>query len=385
MAPDQRRRIVDVLHRPTATKASRTNTPNREPTEQHRGESATAVGRSSRPNPSANPVGGAWEEGLTLHHVRTALRATVVAALALTLNGIMGPAAHAAPSSGDLQKKIDKASDDLEDIVESYNKMKLDLKSTVTAETTLAASLQPARKQLIIATADIGSLASNAYMTGQVGAMNAVLDGPSGDLMTRLSQLEQLTRDRQRQIDAYTETTEQYTSKQAALHATQNKQTAQVNALGARKEKIEGELKKLYAMRTEAFGSPTEKGAKYTGPVPKVSGSAGVAVRFAFNALGLPYSFGADGPRSYDCSGLTMAAWQDAGKSLPHNAAAQWDEVSHIGRDDLRPGDLVFYRNLAHVGLYVGGGQIIDASRAGQPVKKRTIDIMKPYGYGRVT
>ena len=51
---------------------------------------------------------------------------------------------------------------------------------------------------------------------------------------------------------------------------------------------------------------------------------------------------------------------------------------------DLAPGDLVFYRSLGHVGLYVGGGMIIDASRQGEPVKKRTINIMTPYGYGRV-
>ena len=77
-------------------------------------------------------------------------------------------------------------------------------------------------------------------------------------------------------------------------------------------------------------------------------------------------------------------AWRAAGRSLPHNAAAQWGVVTHISRSALQPGDLVFYRNLKHVGIYVGGGQIIDASRAGQPIKKRSIDISPPYGYGRV-
>jgi cell wall-associated NlpC family hydrolase len=79
-----------------------------------------------------------------------------------------------------------------------------------------------------------------------------------------------------------------------------------------------------------------------------------------------------------------MAAWNAAGKSLPHNAAAQYSATARISRSQLEPGDLVFYRSLGHVALYVGGGMIIDASREGEPVKKRTINIMTPYGYGRV-
>jgi cell wall-associated NlpC family hydrolase len=308
----------------------------------------------------------------------------LVAALALSLHGTVDSAAYAAPSTGDIQKKIDKASDDLEDVVESYNKMREDLKATKAAEKDLAASLQPAREQLATASAEVSDIAVSAYKTGQVGAVNAVLEGP-GDLMTRLGMLEQLTRTRQRQIDAYTQTTQQFESRQTALHNTQVKQTAQVKELAARKDKIEGDLKKLYAMRKAAFGSATEKGTRYTGAIPSVSGSAGTAVSFAFRTIGLPYSYGAAGPGSYDCSGLTSAAWRSAGRSLPHNAAAQWGVVSHISRSELKPGDLVFYRALKHVGIYVGNGKIIDASRAGQPVKHRDMDVMPPYGYGRVT
>ena len=77
------------------------------------------------------------------------------------------------------------------------------------------------------------------------------------------------------------------------------------------------------------------------------------------------YEYGSGGPNTYDCSGLTSAAWAKAGKSLPHNAAAQYSATTRISRSELQPGDLVFYRSLGHVGIYVGGGQIIDASRAG--------------------
>jgi cell wall-associated NlpC family hydrolase len=318
-----------------------------------------------------------------LLRTRLTLRGLVVAVLALALTATTATSAHAAPSKADIQKQIDKASNDLEDVVESYNKMRLDMKATETAEKSLAASIGPARAEMAAANTEVDALASETYKTGQVGGMSMLL-GDSTGLMDRLSILEHMSRERERDITRATETTQQYETTAAGLHSTQQKQAAQVKELEARKAKIEGDLKKLYAMRTAANGSPTEKGVKYTGKVPAIAGSAGKAVSFAYAAIGVMYVYGADGPDGYDCSGLTMAAWRAAGKSLPHNAAAQWDVVTHIGRGDLKEGDLVFYRSLGHVGLYVGGGQIIDASTAGKPVRKRTMDIMTPYGYGRV-
>ena len=115
-----------------------------------------------------------------------------------------------------------------------------------------------------------------------------------------------------------------------------------------------------------------------------MSGKAGVAVRYAYNAIGTPYVWAAEGPNGYDCSGLTLAAWRAAGKSLPHNAAMQWDKVAHIGRGSLQPGDLVFYSGLGHVALYVGSGKVIHAPTFGESVKLASVDMMSPYGYGRV-
>jgi cell wall-associated NlpC family hydrolase len=308
----------------------------------------------------------------------------VVAALAIAITGTTATAAHAEPSTSELTKKIDKASDQLEDVVESYNKMNISLKQTKAEEKKLAASLGPAKAALAAAGSQMDAIAASAYKTGNIGTMNVVLEG-ADNLMDRMSILEQISRSRGRDIAEYRATTENFAERQAALKATQKKQEAEAKALNARKKKIEGDLKKLYAMRTAAFGSPTEKASKYTGNIPSIAGSAGKAVTFAYNAIGVMYDYGADGPNGYDCSGLTSAAWRTAGKSLPHNAAAQYSATARISRSELKPGDLVFYRSNKHVGIYVGGGQIIDASRAGQPVKKRTIDIMTPNGYGRVT
>jgi cell wall-associated NlpC family hydrolase len=308
----------------------------------------------------------------------------VVAVLAISISGTVATAAHAEPSTTELTKKIDKASDQLEDVVESYNKMNISLKQTKAEEKKLAESIGPAKAALVTASAQLDTIAASAYKTGHVGTMNVVFEG-ADNLMDRMSILEQLSRSRSRDIAEYTATTENFAERQAALKATQDKQAAEVKELSDRKKKIEGDLKELYAMRRAAYGSATETGSKYTGTIPSISGSAGKAVTFAYNAIGVMYAYGEDGPDGYDCSGLTSAAWRTAGKSLPHNAAAQYSATTRISRSQLKPGDLVFYRSNGHVAIYVGGGQIIDASRAGQPVKKRTIDIMTPNGYGRVT
>jgi cell wall-associated NlpC family hydrolase len=318
-----------------------------------------------------------------LQPARTRLRALLVAVLAVAITGTTATAAHAAPSTSDLTKQINEMSDKLEDATESYNKMNESLKKTIADEKTLAASLTPAQAALKTAGAQVNTMAASAYMTGQVGAMNAILDGPD-DLLAKMSYLDQISRDRQRDIDTYTATTQDYNSRQAALKTVQAKQAAQVKVLAATKKDIEGKIKTLLAKRTAAYGQATETGSSYNGPIPAVSGAAGTAVRYAFNHIGKPYEYAASGPNSFDCSGLVMAAWAAAGKSLPHNAAQQYSATARISRSQLAPGDLVFYRNLGHVGLYVGSGQIIDAPQTGSYVNKRSINIMTPYGYGRV-
>ena len=93
----------------------------------------------------------------------------MVAVLAIAITGTTATAAHAAPSTSELTKKIDKASDQLEDVVESYNKMRINLKKTKAAEKELAASLGPAKAALKVASAQVGTIAASAYKTGQVG------------------------------------------------------------------------------------------------------------------------------------------------------------------------------------------------------------------------
>jgi cell wall-associated NlpC family hydrolase len=302
-------------------------------------------------------------------------------ALAITLSG--ATAATAAPSA-ELKKKIKTAEEKLEDVTESYNAMRLDLKATKAESKELEASLKPTEIALAAATAKVQTIATTTYMQGRVGGMSALVSGDQNSLLQRLTFLEQIAQDNQSDIDTYTETTATYAERKAALKTTQTKQTAQIKELSNRKTKIEKDLDKLYDMREAAFGSKTEDTGSYTGKIPTVAGSAGKAVTFAFNQIGKPYGYGDDGPNSYDCSGLTAAAWRAAGKSLPHNAAAQYSATARISKSDLQPGDLVFYRSNGHVALYVGGGKIIDAPSAGRDVLHRGVGIMTPNGYGRV-
>jgi len=102
----------------------------------------------------------------------------------------------------------------------------------------------------------------------------------------------------------------------------------------------------------------------------KVSGRAGVAIRYALKQLGDRYRFGAAGIVYWDCSGLTMAAYGAAGVALPHSAAAQASYGKYVPLNKLQPGDLVFFgRPISHVGIYYGGGKMLDAPHTGARVR----------------
>lgn len=99
---------------------------------------------------------------------------------------------------------------------------------------------------------------------------------------------------------------------------------------------------------------------------PSVSGGAATAVAAAESVIGAPYVFGAAGPDAFDCSGLTMWAWAQAGVALPHSAAAQYASLPKVPLSAVQPGDIIYYDNFgAHVGIYVGGGQIVQARHPG--------------------
>jgi peptidoglycan DL-endopeptidase CwlO len=119
---------------------------------------------------------------------------------------------------------------------------------------------------------------------------------------------------------------------------------------GAREADAAAVLADLEAKRMEALGGP--------------------AVAYAKAQVGKAYVYGAAGPDAFDCSGLTMAAWSQAGVSLPHSSSAQYSSGPQVSESELQPGDLVFYYSpISHVGMYIGNGQIVNALNPGSGVQ----------------
>ncbi len=136
--------------------------------------------------------------------------------------------------------------------------------------------------------------------------------------------------------------------------------------------------------RTEPAPRPAPRPAPKPQPRPDPpatgSGSGATALAWAKTQLGKDYEWAADGPDTYDCSGLTLRAWERAGVYLPHSSRAQYQVTSHIPLAELRPGDLVFYatntrdpQTIHHVALYYGNQQILEAPFTGAQVRISSI------------
>lgn len=122
--------------------------------------------------------------------------------------------------------------------------------------------------------------------------------------------------------------------------------------------------------RTPQPPTPPAPAPPAPGPGPAVSSGAAAAVAFARAQLGKPYAFATSGPNTFDCSGLTMAAWAAGGVRMPHYSGSQATMFARVSYAQLQPGDIVvFYADLHHVGIYIGGGMMIHAPQTGDVVK----------------
>ena len=156
-----------------------------------------------------------------------------------------------------------------------------------------------------------------------------------------------------------------------AQSAMAQEKLAQAEALLSKLTKAERErLAKLAAEEEDADQANSQAEAR---ALSGVSGRAGVAIKYALKQNGDRYVFGSAGLLTWDCSGLTMRAFQAAGVSLPHSSAAQSRLGKQVSLKDLKPGDLLFYgRPVSHVGMYIGGGKMVHAPRSGSRVKITT-------------
>ncbi|WP_238008407.1 NlpC/P60 family protein [Dactylosporangium sp. AC04546] len=322
---------------------------------------------------------------------RTLLRSLLVG---MTVAAVVAPAcaAHADPTAAEIQVQIDDGNRKVELIVEEYNKVNGDLAATQAALTDLDAKLRPIQAQMAAAQVNVEQVAVSAYKTGShLRTLSVVLGaGSSEGFVDQLGTLQQISHNQQIELDTFTAAKKAYDAEQQRLNTLLATQQTQKGELDTRRKQIEADIARLDALQDKVNAEEAAKKkaasnppATNPGPPPAVSGQAGKAVSYAWAQLGKKYVWGAAGPNTFDCSGLTMMAWKAAGVTLPHNAAQQWGKVKHISRSQLAPGDLVFYNGLGHVGIYIGNNQIIHAPNSRTVVKVAPIDVDPLYGYGR--
>jgi cell wall-associated NlpC family hydrolase len=224
------------------------------------------------------------------------------------------------------------------------------------------------------------------------GAIDA-LDVAQSHLASQQSQLQSAQSQAQNALAQAASAHQAAQSTEADQEATLARVKGEIGTLVARKEAAQlaashaAFLARVAAssavpVRTKAAGSGPGRAGAPARPIRPVlpnlpaAGGAATAVAEAESQIGVPYVWGGESPgRGFDCSGLTQWAWRQAGVSLPRTAAAQYDAIPHVPLSDLQPGDLLFWGagGISHVGMYVGGGDIINAPETGELVRVEAI------------
>ena len=125
--------------------------------------------------------------------------------------------------------------------------------------------------------------------------------------------------------------------------------------------------------------------AEPTGPARAVHPQNAEVVAWLQTKIGVPYVWGGEGATGFDCSGLSMMAWRSVGVSIHHNSRAQFGQTDRIALAEIAPGDLLFYGDpIHHLGIFIGGGKMIEAPRTGLTVRVSSIKRRDLVGVGRV-
>jgi len=318
--------------------------------------------------------------------LKSTLASTVATVLAVTL---VASAGYADPTPPDLDRQLQSAWQQLEAVIERYDASQDEARATSAQLRAIATQIPPLQRSVAAAQARVGEISSALYRGGQVGSFVALVSSPSPEvLMDQLAVLDHVERGRQRELSSLRASHDQLLAKQRDLRALAGREATEQADLAGRRSAIQAQIDRLLQLRGRTgrggyLRSP--RGALHDGYVPVFTDdAAGRAVKFAYQQLGKTYKFAAEGPNAYDCSGLVMASWKQAGVVLPHNALRQYKTVRPITRAELKPGDLVFYyKNVSHVALYIGDNRVIEAPQPGEKISMRMIDFAPIVGYGR--
>lgn len=326
------------------------------------------------------------------------MRALLLAAVALPLASLsLGSttSAQAAPASKQsLTQQLDRLNREADKLVEDYLEQKSILDSTRRDMSRLQRRAKQAEEDYNHLQAAVSAQWTAAYVRGTGTDIASLLGAADPTVaLERMQSLELLAERDAETVIELRAAKRSFESSRATLADAEKSQAATVARLAAEKAKVDDAVRRTKALlarmsateRARVTGAPSSGGG--SGPLPNLppaSGAAAKAVAFAKAQIGEPYQYGAAGPDSWDCSGLTMMAWAAAGKSLPHSSREQYNVTRRISRSQLAPGDLVFYYSpISHVSIYVGNGMRVAATHTGSYVKLQSLGDSIT-GYGRV-
>ena len=318
-------------------------------------------------------------------------------------------ASNAAPSRSDVDEaehRLLELEREFELVVERYNLVRERLTAIQQRIGRLQVEVEAIERRMASKEDAAVEVAVELYKSGTIGTLEAVLSSDSvAEMESRLTYLsssekeqakvfEALAADRTELEGKISELEEAETKAAEAKRqleelrtdieakvADQKDEIAELNEAierAAARERAREEAARRAALEAQANAAqaaadPATSTSSATTATPTAHASnpsAQVAVDAALSQEGKPYQWGAAGPDSYDCSGLTMWAWAQAGVSLPHNSSMQYAATARVAPSDLQAGDLMFFGSpIHHVAMYIGGGQMVEAPYSGQSVR----------------
>lgn len=306
--------------------------------------------------------------------------------LSLTLATTLSEPAEAAPTLAQIQAQVNDLQDQATAAAEGAQEAKVKLATLQRSLSGIQAQAAIQGKNVDSISRTLGVIAVNQYKSGSLSQSLELLFSSDPSLyLSSAGSLESITRRKSIQLKKYQSATQKLNAtsltvedRLAQVKALQKKLVTQSAVAQEKLKKAEAILAKLKKEDRERLARLAQeqedadqansiKAAKSLGGV---SGRAGLAIKFAFKQIGDRYVFGADGMTYWDCSGLTMRAYQSAGVNLPHSSAAQSRMGKNVPFNQKKPGDLLFFgRPVSHVGIYIGGGRMVHAPRSGSRVK----------------
>ncbi|MEU2793466.1 NlpC/P60 family protein [Streptomyces sp. NPDC007100] len=326
----------------------------------------------------------------------TVLTATAAAAVALS-----SQAAHAdpKPKKEDVKSEVDKLYEQAEQATEKYNGAKEDQEKLQKEVDALQDKVARGQGELNQLRKGLGAVASGQYRSGSIDpSVQLFLSGDPDTYLDKAATLDQLSGKQAEQLKTIADKQRQLAQERAEASAKIKDLSETRQALGDKKDEIKGKLAKaqellntLTAKEKQELQQEEQKKNRSSrgnerpdlGNDVPASQRGAAALSAAASKIGSPYVWGATGPSSFDCSGLTSWAYQQAGQSLPRTSQAQANAGTRIGSQSaLKPGDLVlFYGDLHHIGLYAGNGQVLHAPKPGASVRYESINNM-PFQFG---